>query len=57
MSDRCASFARTAFGRRVIGSLGLPNPVALRRFTAGMPPLDGPLLAAPPFFFPGPSRY
>nr|BFE47391.1 3-oxoacyl-ACP reductase [Saccharothrix mutabilis subsp. capreolus] len=42
--DRYQSFAKSGFGRLVVGKLGLPNPYPLRRHTPGKPALDGPVL-------------
>src|SRR6266511_2168120 len=44
MSDRYASFARSRAGRAVVKRLGLPEPVQLRRYRAGEPVVDGPVL-------------
>jgi len=41
MTDPYARFTRTPAGRRVVGALGLPRPVALRRRSDGGPPVDG----------------
>lgn len=49
MTDRYRRFASSGLGRVVVGRLGLPNPVPLRRYADGQPLLDGPaLLAAAP---------
>ncbi|MBB5954437.1 3-oxoacyl-[acyl-carrier protein] reductase [Saccharothrix tamanrassetensis] len=42
--DRYQSFARSGFGRFVVGKLGLPDPYPLRRHSPTQPPLDGPVL-------------
>jgi 3-oxoacyl-[acyl-carrier protein] reductase len=49
MSDRYQQFATNRLGRLVVGRLGLPDPVRLRRYQAGQPLLTGPALvgAAP----------
>ncbi|WP_203821464.1 3-oxoacyl-ACP reductase [Paractinoplanes ferrugineus] len=49
MGDRYANFANSGLGRGVVKRLGLPDPPRLRRFTAGTPLTDGPVLlgAAP----------
>jgi 3-oxoacyl-[acyl-carrier protein] reductase len=44
MSDRYASFARSAAGHAVVKRLGLPDPVPLRRYRPGEPVVDGPVL-------------
>lgn len=45
MSDRYLNFANSPTGRRLVGALGLPSPVRLKRWTAGrMRPVDGALL-------------
>ncbi len=46
MTDRYSSFTRTPIGKKVVSTLGLPNPVPLRRYRAGEPPLHGPALIA-----------
>ncbi|NUT06043.1 MAG: 3-oxoacyl-ACP reductase [Hamadaea sp.] len=45
MSDRYASFARSAGGRVLVKRLGLPNPPSLRRYDADHP-LAGPVRVA-----------
>ncbi len=42
--DRYQSFARSGFGRFVVGKLGLPDPYPLRRYSPGRAALDGPVL-------------
>ncbi|MEV0676843.1 3-oxoacyl-ACP reductase [Actinosynnema sp. NPDC050436] len=42
--DRYQSFARSGFGRFVVGKLGLPDPYPLRRHSPTGPALDGPVL-------------
>ncbi|WP_392542206.1 3-oxoacyl-ACP reductase [Oryzobacter telluris] len=42
--DGYTAFVSSTAGRRIAGTLGLPQPVALRRHVAGRPLLDGPLL-------------
>ncbi|MFD1659304.1 3-oxoacyl-ACP reductase [Streptomyces caeni] len=44
MADRYLRFTGTAPGRFLARRLGLPQPVALRRWSAERPTLDGPLL-------------
>ncbi|MFD9390785.1 3-oxoacyl-ACP reductase [Streptomyces sp. NPDC060000] len=44
MADRYLSFTATAPGRLLTRRLGLPQPAALRRWTAEQPSLDGHLL-------------
>ncbi|MER5200625.1 3-oxoacyl-ACP reductase [Streptomyces sp. NPDC002755] len=44
MADRYLSFTATAPGRFLTSRLGLPQPAALRRWTAERPSLDGCLL-------------
>jgi 3-oxoacyl-[acyl-carrier protein] reductase len=44
MTDRYQQFARSGLGRLVVGRLGLPNPVQLRRYQPGQPLLTGPAL-------------
>jgi 3-oxoacyl-[acyl-carrier protein] reductase len=44
MADRYASFAHSGPGRVVIKRLGLPDPPRLRRYHAGDPVADGPVL-------------
>jgi 3-oxoacyl-[acyl-carrier protein] reductase len=44
MTDRYSSFTRTPIGKKVVSTLGLPNPVPLRRYRPGEPPLQGPAL-------------
>ncbi|KQX70787.1 3-oxoacyl-ACP reductase [Streptomyces sp. Root1310] len=44
MADRYLSFTATAPGRFLTARLGLPQPSALSRWTAGHPSLDGHLL-------------
>ncbi len=44
MADRYLTFSGTAPGRFLTRRLGLPQPAALRRFSAGHPTLEGPLL-------------
>ncbi|HEU5473043.1 MAG TPA: 3-oxoacyl-ACP reductase [Actinophytocola sp.] len=42
MTDRYQQFAGTGLGRAVVRRLGLPDPVPLRRYRPGEPPLPGP---------------
>ncbi|WP_428962667.1 3-oxoacyl-ACP reductase [Micromonospora fluostatini] len=44
MTDRYASFVRSAAGRTLVRRLGLPDPPRLRRHTPGDPLLPGPAL-------------
>jgi 3-oxoacyl-[acyl-carrier protein] reductase len=44
MADRYLRFTGTAPGRFLTRSLGLPQPTALRRWSAARPELDGPVL-------------
>jgi 3-oxoacyl-[acyl-carrier protein] reductase len=44
MTDRYQQFAKSGVGRLVVGRLGLPNPVPLRRYQPGRPLLTGPVL-------------
>jgi 3-oxoacyl-[acyl-carrier protein] reductase len=44
MADRYASFAHSGPGRVLIKRLGLPDPPRLRRYHAGDPVADGPVL-------------
>ena len=44
MSDRYQQFATSGLGKALVKRLGLPNPVPLRRYTRGEPPLTGPVL-------------
>jgi 3-oxoacyl-[acyl-carrier protein] reductase len=44
MTDRYSQFARSGFGRQIVSRLGLPNPAPLRRYRAGEPALNGPVL-------------
>jgi 3-oxoacyl-[acyl-carrier protein] reductase len=44
MADRYASFAHSGPGRVLIRRLGLPDPPRLRRYHAGDPVADGPVL-------------
>ncbi|MEU1038291.1 3-oxoacyl-ACP reductase [Streptomyces sp. NPDC005551] len=44
MADRYLGFAGTAPGRFLTRRLGLPQPAALHRWSAGRPTLEGPLL-------------
>jgi 3-oxoacyl-[acyl-carrier protein] reductase len=44
MSDRYAGFAGSGLGRTLTKRLGLPQPVPLRRYQAGEPPVPGPVL-------------
>ncbi|MFF0968607.1 3-oxoacyl-ACP reductase [Streptomyces sp. NPDC003703] len=44
MADRYLRFTGTAPGRFLTRRLGLPQPAPLRRWSAGHPALDGPLL-------------
>ncbi len=43
--DRYTSFANSSFGRSLLGSLGMPTPIALQRYSAEQTTLiDGPVL-------------
>jgi 3-oxoacyl-[acyl-carrier protein] reductase len=42
MTDRYQRFTRTGPGKFLVSRLGLPNPVPLRRYRPGEPPLPGP---------------
>ncbi|MFD1048058.1 short chain dehydrogenase, partial [Kibdelosporangium lantanae] len=42
MTDRYQRFTRTGPGKFLVSRLGLPNPVPLRRYVPGEPPLPGP---------------
>lgn len=44
MSDRYATFVRGPIGKRVAGTVGLPQPLALDRWTAGSPAVPSPVL-------------
>ncbi|MEV6848996.1 3-oxoacyl-ACP reductase [Actinoplanes sp. NPDC051411] len=44
MADRYASFAHSGPGRVLVKRLGLPDPPRLRRYHAGDPVADGPVL-------------
>jgi 3-oxoacyl-[acyl-carrier protein] reductase len=44
MTDRYQQFATSGLGRLVVGRLGLPNPVQLRRYQPGQRLLNGPVL-------------
>jgi 3-oxoacyl-[acyl-carrier protein] reductase len=49
MTDRYQQFATSGFGRLLVGRLGLPDPVPLRRYEPGQSMLTGPaLLGAAP---------
>lgn len=48
MTDRYGSFAASTFGKKVVKSLGLPNPVSLHRATPGAPALLGPVAVNSP---------
>jgi 3-oxoacyl-[acyl-carrier protein] reductase len=41
MTDRYQDFASSSLGRLLVKNLGLPNPVALERYAAGAPLVDG----------------
>jgi 3-oxoacyl-[acyl-carrier protein] reductase len=41
MTDRYQDFVSSSLGRRLVTSLGLPNPVRLDRYVAGSPLVDG----------------
>lgn len=41
MADRYGEFSQSRLGREIVKRLGLPNPVPLRRYEAGAPPLTG----------------
>lgn len=42
--DGYTAFVGSTIGRKIASTLGLPQPVRLRRYDAGAPLLDGPLL-------------
>ncbi|GAB7003885.1 3-oxoacyl-ACP reductase [Nocardioides sp. AN3] len=44
MSDKYVSFTQSPFGRLLVKSLGLPSPVALERYAAGDPLVEGTVL-------------
>ena len=44
MADRYASFAHSGIGKAVVKRLGLPDPPRLRRYRAGDPLVDAPVL-------------
>jgi 3-oxoacyl-[acyl-carrier protein] reductase len=44
MNDRYAGFAGSGLGRTLTRRLGLPQPVPLRRYRDGEPPVPGPVL-------------
>lgn len=44
MTDRYQQFATSAVGKLVVGRLGLPDPIALRRYEPGQSLLTGPAL-------------
>ncbi|PKZ42290.1 3-oxoacyl-ACP reductase [Kytococcus schroeteri] len=44
--DGWLGFVNTPLGARLAGSLGLPRPVPLRRYTPGQPMLEGPVALA-----------
>ncbi|HYS35286.1 MAG TPA: 3-oxoacyl-ACP reductase, partial [Pseudonocardiaceae bacterium] len=49
MTDRYQQFATSGLGRLMVGRLGLPNPIPLRRYEPGQSMLTGPaLLGAAP---------
>jgi 3-oxoacyl-[acyl-carrier protein] reductase len=49
MTDRYQQFATSGIGRLMVGRLGLPNPIPLRRYEPGQSMLTGPaLLGAAP---------
>ena len=41
MTDRYQDFVSSSLGRLLVKNLGLPNPVALDRYVAGSPLVDG----------------
>ncbi|MBM6399743.1 3-oxoacyl-ACP reductase [Phycicoccus sonneratiae] len=43
-SDGYTSFVGTGFGKKLATTLGLPQPVPLRRYAPGRPLVDGPVL-------------
>ncbi|WP_030529100.1 3-oxoacyl-ACP reductase [Phycicoccus jejuensis] len=43
-SDGYTSFVNSGLGRRLASSLGLPQPVPLRRYSPGAPLVEGPVL-------------
>lgn len=42
--DGYTAFVSSGVGKKISTTLGLPQPVALRRHVAGRPLVDGPLL-------------
>ncbi len=44
MTDSYTQFVNSAFGKQVAGRLGMPRPVALRRYVPGGALIDGPVL-------------
>src|SRR4029079_13615905 len=44
MAGSCAGFVNSPVGRRLATQLGLPRPVRLRRYAAGDPLVEGPVL-------------
>jgi 3-oxoacyl-[acyl-carrier protein] reductase len=44
MTDRYQQFATSGLGRLMVGRLGLPNPIPLRRYEPGQSMLTGPAL-------------
>lgn len=46
MTDRYGSFAASTVGKKVVKSLGLPNPTPLHRASTGQPALLGPVVVA-----------
>jgi 3-oxoacyl-[acyl-carrier protein] reductase len=47
-TDAYTAFVSTGAGKRIAGTLGLPQPVALRRHEPGRPLVDGPVLVGGP---------
>ncbi|MFJ3956613.1 3-oxoacyl-ACP reductase [Arthrobacter sp. NPDC090010] len=48
MTDKYTQFVSGGFGRDLARKLGLPQPVALRRYTPGDPLLEGPVVVLGP---------
>ncbi|MEO7069925.1 MAG: 3-oxoacyl-ACP reductase [Nostocoides sp.] len=45
-SDLYGDFVRTGLGKKVVGSLGLPHPVRLRRYSPSAPLIEGTVVVA-----------
>lgn len=45
-SDFYGDFVRTGLGKKVVGSLGLPSPVRLRRYSPSAPVIEGTVVVA-----------